>query len=39
MFDVPFQYGSGWDEAADQAPESVIVIDSEMNQKTLWGHQ
>ena len=37
MFEVPFQYGNGWDEAADQTPESVIVIDSEMNQKLFGG--
>jgi putative ABC transport system permease protein len=37
MFEVPFQYGSGWDDAADLAPESVIVIDSEMNQKLFGG--
>jgi len=37
MFEVPFQYGSGWDDAADKAPESVIVIDSEMNQKLFGG--
>lgn len=37
MFEVPFQYGSGWDDSADQAPESVIVIDSEMNQKLFGG--
>ncbi len=37
MFDVPFQYGSGWDDAADQTPEPVIVIGSEMNQKLFGG--
>jgi putative ABC transport system permease protein len=37
MFDVPFQYGSGWDDTADQAPEPVIVIGSEMNQKLFGG--
>lgn len=37
MFDVPFQYGSGWDDAADKTPEPVIVIGSEMNQKLFGG--
>src|SRR5947209_807363 len=37
MFDIPFQYGSGWDKAADAKPESVIVIDAAMNQKLFGG--
>jgi putative ABC transport system permease protein len=37
MFDVPFQYGSGWDKAADAKPEQVVVIDQEMNQKLFGG--
>jgi putative ABC transport system permease protein len=37
MFDVPFQYGDGWDDAADQAPEPVIVIDSKTNQRLFGG--
>jgi putative ABC transport system permease protein len=36
MFDVPFEYGSGWNAAADQGPEPVIVISHEENQ-TLFG--
>jgi putative ABC transport system permease protein len=37
MFDIPFQYGSGWDKAADAKPEQVIVIDAAMNQKLFGG--
>ena len=37
MFDVPFQYGSAWDKAADAKPEQVVVIDREMNQKLFGG--
>jgi putative ABC transport system permease protein len=36
MFDVPFEYGSGWTAAADTGPEPVIVISHEENQ-TLFG--
>jgi putative ABC transport system permease protein len=36
MFDVPFEYGSGWTAAADLAPEPVIVISHKENQ-TLFG--
>ncbi len=37
MFDVPFQYGSGWDSRADAGPEPVIVIDMETNQRLFGG--
>jgi putative ABC transport system permease protein len=37
MFNIPFQYGSGWDKAADAKPEPVIVIDAAMNQKLFGG--
>jgi putative ABC transport system permease protein len=37
MFNIPFQYGSGWDKAADAKPEQVIVIDAAMNQKLFGG--
>jgi putative ABC transport system permease protein len=37
MFDVPFEFGSGWDSAADQTQEHVVVISSEMNQKMFGG--
>lgn len=37
MFDVPFRYGGGWDEAADRAAQPVVVITSETNRKTFGG--
>lgn len=37
MFDAPFQYGSGWDEAADQADARVVVISHSLNEKLFGG--
>lgn len=37
MFDVPFRYGGGWDEAADSASQPVIVLSSETNEKAFGG--
>lgn len=37
MFDVPFQYGSGWSESADRGPEPVMVISRKMNEKYFGG--
>ncbi len=37
MFDIPFQYGSGWDKAADAKPEPVVVIDQTTNQRLFGG--
>ena len=37
MFDVPFAYGSGWDAAADQTEERVVVLSEEMNQRLFGG--
>lgn len=37
MFDVPFEYGQGWSEKADSAPEPVIVISHELNRKLFGG--
>jgi putative ABC transport system permease protein len=37
MFAVPFQYGSGWDKAADAKPEQIIVIDHDTNEKLFAG--
>jgi putative ABC transport system permease protein len=37
MFDVPFQYGSGWDAPADRGPEPVVVLSDETNQKVFGG--
>lgn len=37
MFDVPFEYGSGWTAAADDGPEPVIVISHKENQILFGG--
>jgi len=37
MFNVPFQYGHGWDKRADANAEQVVVIDSATNQKLFGG--
>ena len=37
MFDVPFQYGGGWDVRADQGPEPVIVLSQQMNERAFKG--
>jgi len=37
MFDVPFEYGSGWDASADRAEERVVVLSSTMNQRLFGG--
>lgn len=37
MFDVPFQYGGGWDKAADDGSQSVVVLSQETNQKAFGG--
>ena len=37
MFEVPFQYGHGWDKTADAKAEQVIVIDNATNQKLFGG--
>jgi len=37
MFDVPMLYGSGWDKKADAAPEPVVVLAREMNDKLFGG--
>ena len=37
MFDVPFQFGDGWDAAADQTEEHVVVLSAEMNQRLFGG--
>jgi putative ABC transport system permease protein len=33
MFEVPFQYGSGWDTAQDESRAPVIVLSEEFNRK------
>lgn len=37
MFDVPFLYGSGWDEAADQHGQHVVVLSKATNEKLFGG--
>jgi putative ABC transport system permease protein len=37
MFEVPFQYGHGWDKTADAKAEQVIVLDNATNQKLFGG--
>jgi putative ABC transport system permease protein len=37
MFDVPFQYGSGWSEQDDQARSADVVISGQLNQKLFGG--
>jgi putative ABC transport system permease protein len=36
-FDVPFQYGASWSDAADHAPEPVLVISRKLNDKLFGG--
>ncbi len=37
MFDVPFLYGGGWDKAADDNLEYVVVINREINEQLFAG--
>ena len=37
MFDVPFLYGGGWDKAADDGAQSVVVLTRETNAKAFGG--
>jgi putative ABC transport system permease protein len=37
MFEVPFQYGSGWNGQDDQARAAVVVISSALNMKLFGG--
>ena len=37
MFDVPFQYGGGWDQAADDASQMVVVLSKKTNDKVFGG--
>lgn len=36
-FDLPFQYGGPWTNAADQGPEPLVVLDRETNEKVFGG--
>jgi putative ABC transport system permease protein len=37
IFDVPFQYGGTWTDAADTGPEPVMVISRKMNERFFGG--
>ena len=37
MFDVPFQFGGGWDASADAASEQVVVLSREVNDRVFGG--
>ena len=37
MFDLPFAYGSGWDDSADQNLERVAVLSKEINERVFGG--
>lgn len=37
MFELPFKYGSGWDDSADQDRERVVVLSKELNEKVFGG--
>ncbi len=37
MFDVPFQYGDGWDQAADDNAEAVVVLTRALNERLFGG--
>lgn len=37
MFAVPFLYGGGWDKAADDGAQSVVVLSRETNRKAFGG--
>ena len=37
MFEVPFQYGEGWNTKADLGPEPLIVLSQPLNQKLFGG--
>ncbi len=37
MFDVPFQYGGGWDERADANADAVVVLSKKTNDKVFGG--
>lgn len=37
MFDVPFQYGGGWDQGADDDAQRVVVLSKETNERAFGG--
>jgi putative ABC transport system permease protein len=37
MFDVPFKYGSAWDQAADESSQMLVVLSKKTNDKAFGG--
>lgn len=37
MFNVPFLYGSGWDNSADSSAEPVVVLGKKLNERLFGG--
>lgn len=37
MFDIPFQYGNGWDRSADESRQLVVVLSRELNDRLFGG--
>ena len=37
MFEPPFRYGGGWDDAADESREPVVVLSRELNEQVFGG--
>jgi putative ABC transport system permease protein len=37
MFELPFLYGSGWDDSADHNLERVVVLSKEINERVFGG--
>ena len=37
MFDLPFLYGGGWDDSADDNLEKVVVLSREINERVFGG--
>lgn len=37
MFNVPFLYGSAWDESADQNAETIVVLTRDLNERLFGG--
>jgi putative ABC transport system permease protein len=37
MFDVPFEYGGGWDQSADDSSQRVVVLSKRTNDRAFGG--